>query len=261
MELSSLIFLISLAFIAEIIDSSMGMLYGTLLSPLLVILGYEATVVIPSVLLSQALGGIISSFFHHKYHNADFSVIDKKPSKDLATVIFLTFFGILATVFSVFIAVNLPKNLIKIYIGILVILMGFLVISKFKLTFSWKKVLILSLLSAFNKGITGGGYGPVVASGQTIIGSKYKSSIATTIFAKAPICIAGFLSYFFLKGFNDWYFLSALITGSVLAAPIGAYLTSKLDESKIKPILGLVIIISGFWILAQVLLGIAYSGS
>jgi len=254
MEPCSLILLLLFAFTAEIIDSSIGMLYGTLLSPLLIILGYDATVVIPSILLSQAVGGIISTFFHHKFRNAEFNITNKRLSKDLKIVIFMTSFGILATIFSVFIAVNLPKDLIKIYIGILVVIMGFLVISKFRLSFSWKKVFAISILSAFNKGITGGGYGPVVTSGQAIIGNKYKNSIATTIFSKTLICIIGFLSYFFLKGFNDWYFLLALIIGTASAAPIGSYFTSKFDENKIKPILGLIIIISGICILAQVLL-------
>jgi uncharacterized membrane protein YfcA len=206
------------------------------------------------------VGGLTASFFHHRFHNASFNIKEKRPSRDLKIVLVVTSLGILATIFSVFIAVSLPKTAVKIYIAILVIIMGFLVTSKITFNFSWKKLLGIGVLSAFNKGITGGGYGPVVTSGQTIIGNGYRSSIATTTFAEGPICIAGFLTYFFLKGFNSWSFLFALILGSVLAAPIGAFLTSKFDETKVKPILGLLTIISGIWMLVQTLLGIASFG-
>jgi len=32
--------------------------------------------------------------------------------------------------------------------------------------FSWKKITVLGLIASFNKGISGGGYGPVVTGGQ-----------------------------------------------------------------------------------------------
>ena len=52
-----LIFLCLLATIGEFIDSGLGMMYGTILSPLLILIGYSPEVVIPSILFSQ--------IFHH----------------------------------------------------------------------------------------------------------------------------------------------------------------------------------------------------
>ncbi len=44
--------ILTIALICEIIDSSLGMLYGTILSPILIIAGFDPPVVIPSILFS-----------------------------------------------------------------------------------------------------------------------------------------------------------------------------------------------------------------
>ena len=56
-------------------------------------------------------------------------------------------------------------------------------------------MLLVGLVSAFNKGLSGGGFGPVVAGGLVIVGQEAKAAIATTTAAEVPVCIAGFLTY------------------------------------------------------------------
>jgi len=80
MEISVALFLILFlfAFVCEFIDSSMGMGYGTILSPVLIIMGFDPLVVVPSILLSQAFGGLSASVFHHQFRNVSFN----RSSKD-----------------------------------------------------------------------------------------------------------------------------------------------------------------------------------
>ena len=68
--------------IMEFIDSSLGMMYGTVLSPLLILMGYDVKSVVPSILISQAMGGFVASYRHHKLKNANFQpgTIDHKVS-------------------------------------------------------------------------------------------------------------------------------------------------------------------------------------
>ncbi len=67
--------LLSLAgFLVELLNSSLGMLYGTILSPLLIIGGYDPLVVVPSILLTQAISGLVAAIGHHRLRHADFSV-------------------------------------------------------------------------------------------------------------------------------------------------------------------------------------------
>jgi uncharacterized membrane protein YfcA len=50
-------YLVISALIMEFIDSSLGMMYGTALSPRLIFMNYNAKDVVPCILISQAVGG------------------------------------------------------------------------------------------------------------------------------------------------------------------------------------------------------------
>ena len=168
------IILIIAALIFEILDSSVGMGYGTLLSPLLIFLGFPVLVVVPSILISQAFGGLTASFFHHKHGNADFKLHNKKKEDrekgvkfdlvnffkhemggDLKTVFIVSLLGVFAVIFSTMVAIKVPKEALSLYISLLVIAMGILILAKIKLKYSNKKMLLVGIVSAFNKGLSG----------------------------------------------------------------------------------------------------------
>ena len=115
--------LIALAFVCEFIDSSLGMGYGTILAPVLIILGFDPLVAIPALLLSQAFGGFAASIFHHQFENVSF----RPDSRDLKIVFIISGFGIIATIIAALIAINIPKLILKTYIGILVLVMGIII--------------------------------------------------------------------------------------------------------------------------------------
>ena len=272
MSIELIFFLIALAFVAEFIDSSMGMMYGTILSPVLIVSGFDPLVVIPSILFSQGVAGFIAGISHHKFSNADFKpkitcpkkIVGKIKkhgfvesfkrgfSRDFKIVFVVSVLGVVVTIIAVLLAISLPKWVLTTYIGILVLSMGIVLLSKLKFKFTWKKILGIAILSSFNKGLSGGGFGPVVTSGQVIAGNNSKNSIATTTMSETPICITGFAAYFLTVGFSDWTFLFILMFGAVMAAPLGAHFTSKMNEEKIRPLLGVLAVGLGVWTLAKV---------
>jgi len=128
-----IIILIFLSMFMEIVDAGLGMGYGTVLSPLLIIMGYNPLLVIPAILLSQSMGGFTATFFHHKHKNAIYT----KKSKDLKISLMISIYGILATVLGAFIAININKLILKTYIGVLILLIGILLLSNRKYIFSW----------------------------------------------------------------------------------------------------------------------------
>lgn len=247
--MDSIFFLIiGIAFIAELIDSSAGMGYGTLLSPLLLLMGYSPFTAVPAILITQALGGLIATCFHHKYRNAVFHM----RSDDAKIVFLITVMGIVAIFFSGIVVVGIPSIYVKAYISILVLLMGIFIFIGKTFKFSWKKMIGISLLSSFNKCISGGGFGPVVTGGQVISGKECKSSIGVTTFAEVPICLLSFLMYLFLsftKGsvMLDWGLIIALGIGSLVAAPCGPYLTKKIPPHVIQKMLAILLCIVGIW--------------
>lgn len=271
MTVGLFIIILVMAFFCEWLDSSLGMGYGTILSPVLIIMGFNPLVAIPAILISQAFGGLTASIFHHQFGNVSFNA----KSKDLKIVFVITAFGIIATIFAAIISINLPKVVLKTYIGVLVLVMGIITLRNVNFIFSWRKMVGIGILSAFNKGLTGGGFGPVVTSGQILAGQRHKGAIGVTTLAEAPICIIGFFTYligrsigefngsvmsasvteFFVKMFSpkmfQWELILALILGSVLIAPFGAFTTKSLKKEKMHLILGLLIIVLGIWTLVK----------
>ncbi|RLI98654.1 MAG: hypothetical protein DRO99_00250 [Candidatus Aenigmatarchaeota archaeon] len=234
-----------MAFIMECVDASLGMGYGTVLSPVLIIMGFSPLLVVPSILLSQAAGGFTASLFHHKFKNVEFC----RRSKDSLIVYIITLSGVAATVIAALIAVSIPKVYLNTYIGLLVAIMGIILASSITFRFTWKRMVGVGVISSFNKGMSGGGFGPVVTGGQMIAGQNHKNAIGCTTAAEAPICIAGFLIYLLFNGIANWWLPLVLFAGAALAAPIGAFTTSKMESGRFKRILGLLIMVLGIWTL------------
>jgi len=267
-DIPTLGFIIVGAFLCELIDSSLGMMYGTILSPVLIIAGLDPLVVVPSILFSQAIGGFVASIRHQQLNNVNFSVkkdimnrlyelgyletFKRSTTRDLKVAFVVTSFGIIATVISALIAINIPTVVLKMYIGILVCSIGIVLLLRSKFNFTWKKILGIGILSAFNKGISGGGFGPVVTSGQLISGRDSKESIGVTTLSEAPICIAGFLTYLLKNGLSTWDLIFPLTIGASIGAVIGPYITKKFkSEKKIRLSLGILVTFLGIWTLIK----------
>jgi uncharacterized membrane protein YfcA len=247
----------------------MGMGYGTILTPVLIIMGFDPLMVVPSILLSQAFGGFSASVFHHQFRNATFS----RKSDDFKAFLYISGFGILATIFAALISINLPTIVLKSYIGILVLTMGFIVLRNYSFKFTWKKMIGIGVLSAFNKGLSGGGFGPVVTGGQIISGQNHRNAIGITTLAEAPICMVGFFTFIIGKAVIElngrlmqmpfaeftrhlfapqmfsWELLLALLLGSIFVTPFGAFTTKIINQKYLSYIIGGIITILGIWTL------------
>jgi len=239
------ILIILMAAVMEFIDAGLGMGYGTVLSPLLIIMGYDPIVIVPAVLLSQAMGGFTASMFHHKLKNVDFTY----GKKDLKVVLLITVLGIFATVIGAMVGINISKVFMKNYIGVLVLIVGAVMLLRSEFSFSWWKMVVVGTISSFNKGLSGGGFGPIVTGGQIIAGNESKASIGCTTFAEAPICIASFITYALIRGIEGWDIVLFMCIGSMIGSPIGAMLTKKMDSKLLRTLLGMLIFALGFWVL------------
>jgi uncharacterized membrane protein YfcA len=247
-ELSVII--IFMAFICEYIDSSLGMGYGTTLTPVLLLMGYNPLQIVPCILLSELITGLSAAFFHHKFKNSNF----KFGGIDLKIALVMAGCSVLGTVGAVFIALNLPKFYIKLYIGVLVLSMGILILATLKRTFkfSWKKISSLGILAAFNKGISGGGYGPLVTSGQILSGVESKSAIGITSLAEGLTCLVGVITYLtFTNHTVDWSLSPSLILGAIVSVPIAAFTVKKFKGESLRLIVGIATTVLGLFTLGK----------
>lgn len=238
------ILIVLLAFICEYVDSSLGMGYGTTLTPLLLLMGYNPLQIVPAILLSELFSGLSAAFFHHKFKNSNFKIgtMDLKIASTMAAC------SIFGALIAVFVALNLPKFYIKLYIGILVFSMGLLILCALKKTFrfTWRKIVSLGILAAFNKGISGGGYGPLVTSGQILSGVESKNAIGITSLAEGLTCLVGVITYLALTNHTiEWNLAPSLVLGAILSVPFAAYTVKKIKAGNLKLIVGIVTLILG----------------
>lgn len=268
--------IVLLAFFAEYVDSSLGMGYGTTLTPLLLLMGYDPLQVVPSVLLSELITGLLAGFTHHTIGNVNFKPRTMNIKKiyvslreigvlnsirlgfppSLKVVLLISFCSIIGTIAAVFIAINLPKFYLKLYIGILVAVIGIVIIATInkEYSFSWKKITVLGLIASFNKGISGGGYGPVVVGGQLVSGVNEKNAVAITSLSEGLTCVVGVVTYILTKDIIDWVLAPYLIIGAVLSVPLSALTVKVLKGRVIKIIIGVFTITLGLVTILKVVI-------
>lgn len=268
LSLAVIVGLIILAFTCEYMDSTLGMGYGTTLTPVLLIMGYTPLQIVPVVLISELFSGLLAGFLHHCEGNVNLKPKTLDPfiigqrikelghiesfkrgiPKHLKVALLLASCSVVGTVSAVFLAVNLPKFWIKLYIGVLVLVMGLVILICFNKSFrfSWKKIIGLGLLASFNKGISGGGYGPLVTSGQILSGVEGKSAVGITSLAEGLTCAVGIITYVFVSQKPlDLKLAPFIVVGAILSVPFSAKSVKKITERNLKLGIAILTIILG----------------
>ncbi|MBN1798676.1 MAG: sulfite exporter TauE/SafE family protein [Spirochaetales bacterium] len=265
-----------MALFAEYIDATLGMGYGTSLTPILLILGFQPLQVVPAVLLSQLFSGILAGVLHHKAGNVIFTVKSMKPryimkkikengiinslkkglSAHLKVVVIIAACSIAGTIASVFIALNLPKFYLELYIGVLVFIIGFVILLTLNKSyvFSWRKIITLSIIASFNKGMSGGGYGPIVTGGQLLAGVDDKSAIGITSLAEGLTCLVGVLVYLLAQNSIDWSLAPYLCIGAIISVPFSVLTVKQMKTKKLRVFIGIATLILGIITLIKIFL-------
>ena len=235
--------LLPLAFFCEFIDSSLGMGYGTTLTPLLLILGFEPLQVVPAVLFSECVSGILAAFYHHNLRNVTFHT----RTIDSRVALVLSLFSIVGTLAAVILAVKLPPEVIKVWIGVIVVSMAVIILITLnsKPRFSWGKIMLLGSVASFNKGMSGGGYGPVVMGGQILSGIGVKNAVGITSLAEGLTCLIGLILFLLLKPDINLSLAPWLMGGAILSVPFAANTVKRISENSMKLIVAAVILILG----------------
>jgi len=266
-----------LAFLCEYVDSTLGMGYGTTLTPLFMLMGFSPMQIVPVILLSELVTGTSAAFFHHREGNVNFKpkstdfskVVERLNSLGyvesfkrgipihLKVALLLGVCSVIGTVVAVFVAINVPKFWLKLYIGCLVLAMGVIILicmnKEFK--FSWRKLSVLGVVASFNKGMSGGGYGPIVTCGQILSGVEGKSAVGITSLAEALTCLVGVIAYILVtKNSLDWKLAPYVVIGAVLSVPLSAKSVKVLTTRRLKLAIALLTITLGTYTVYKTLI-------
>jgi uncharacterized protein len=236
-----LLFFFIAGFVAQLIDGALGMAYGVSCTTLLLNFGIPPAIASASVHTSEVFTTGVSGLSHLFLKNVNKSLFFK-----------LAIPGVLGASIGAFLLSKMFNgNLIKPYISAYLLLIGIFILLKsfraFKPKEEIKHVSLLGLAGGFFDAIGGGGWGPIVTSNIIFQGKTPKETIGTVNTAEFFVTFASTGVFLFLIGIDNWKIILGLIAGGVIAAPLGAFLTTKINPKIIMFLVGLVIIITSLF--------------
>ena len=227
-------------FLAQMVDGSLGMGYGTISTTFLLAYGVNPAIVSSRVHSARVFSSGVSGYSHHRFGNINkklFQTLVIPGSIGAIIGATLAFFGKEYASY-----VKLPLSIYTFYLGYFIIRKAF---QKKKHNEKVKKAGWLASVGGFMDAFAGGGWGTLVTS--TLM-SKRRSPryvIGSVCLAEFFVVLASAITFFILLKELPLFEVAGLIIGGLIAAPIAARLVGKL------PIKTMFIIVGSFVILAS----------
>lgn len=216
---------------AQLVDGALGMGYGVTSSSLLLFVGLSPAIASASVHLAEMGTNVASGLSHWKLGNVDWRLVWKLGVPGaIGAFAGATFLSNLST--------EAAKPLMSVILGVLgmYILLRYAFkpprVARARVSPHRARFLIpLGLLGGFVDATGGGGWGPVSTTSllsagktapRTVIGS-----VDTSEFLVSTAASVGFLASLGALGI-DWAIVAALLLGGLIAAPVAAWLVTKM---------------------------------
>lgn len=230
-----------IGFLAQLIDGALGMAYGVTSTSLLLTFGFAPAVASASVHLAEVVTTAASGASHIKFGN-----VDKQ------TVYRLIIPGSIGAFLGATFLSHIPGELAKPYISLFLLSLGVYVLIKFlfkftptqvkkEISLTKKQSIPLGLIAGFADATGGGGWGPiatpVLLSKKGMSPRKVVGTVDTSEFAIAVSATLGFLISLGWQDVN-WLWVSALMIGGLIAAPIAAWIVQKIHGQLMGVLVG-----------------------
>lgn len=106
-------------------------------------------------------------------------------------------------------------------------------------------MLVLSAVASFNKAVSGGGYGPLVTSGQILSGVRGKASVGITSFAEAFTCLLAVTLFLVKGGWINLVVFVPMCAGALTSVPFSVFVINHARENLLKTVIGVVTMVMG----------------
>jgi len=221
----------------EFMDATAGMGFGTALTPLLLILGFNPKQIVPVVMIQQGVAGLIGAFLHKEFENVEWKF--KPMSETVRLWMYIAITGCAAVAFSVTAVYGILKTAkvwIQLYVALLLVMMGLISLLQARLKerpYKPKMMIGFAALAGFNKGIGGGGYGPVVTIGGLMSGVPVKSMLAVTAISEGTVSTFSILVWLALltSGVTiDYLLLPSMMLATIFTAVAAPWATRVFPE-------------------------------
>ncbi len=227
-----------IAMFFEFMDATAGMGFGTAITPLLLLIGFDPKQIVPVVMIQQGVAGLIGTFLHAEYQNVEWKF--KPMSETIKLWLYIAIPGMAAVAFSVtsvYAVFKVAKVWINLYVCALLLGMGLISLyqgmSRRERPYRPKRMIFFAALAGFNKGVGGGGYGPVVTIGGLLSGVPAKSMMAVTAISEGTVSTFSILVWLAMLSGGvviDYLLLPSMMIATILSAVVAPWATRVFPE-------------------------------
>jgi siroheme synthase-like protein len=226
-------------FLAQFVDGSMGLGYGTISTTFLLAYGVSPAIVSSRVHSARVFSSGVSGYSHHRFGN-----INKKLFRTIVIP------GVIGAILGATLAyfgkeysnyVRIPLSFYTIYLGYYIVRKAF---ARRKTGDKVRRAGWLASIGGFTDAFAGGGWGTLVTS--TLI-SKRKNPryvIGSVCLAEFFVVLASSITFFILLRNIPLIDIAGLIAGGIIAAPIAARLAGKLPARAMFIAVGSLVILT-----------------
>lgn len=236
---SDLFIYIVIGFSAQLVDSALGMAFGSLSSSMLLAIGFPVHSISATVHAAEVFGGGAATFSHWRLKNIDWSLLTK-----------LLLPAVLGASFGAFLILRFDDSQsLKPWIGGYFSIVGIIIIVKSIAPKIIKTVKtppqLLGLLGGFLDAFGGAGWGEFVSSGLLLRNHTVRTAIGSLVCVEFIISAVITAIFFQSSELNYPIVILGLVIGAVIGAPIGAWVCKRAPAKKLTFFVGLFICIAG----------------
>ncbi len=209
---------IAIGFLAQIVDGTLGMAFGIIVSSSLLAFGATAAFASAAVHTAEIATTGASALSHGWHGNVDWRLFVR-----------LAVAGVIGGVFGAYVLVDLlPKEVVRPLVAAYLLGMAALIFERL-LRRRARAVRIpavpLGFAGGFLDAIGGGGWGPLVASSLLAAGDVPRRSVGTANAAEFFVAAAVSATFLATLDFSElWRDVLAIVLGGIAAAPFGGWL-------------------------------------
>jgi uncharacterized membrane protein YfcA len=236
---SGLLLVAIIGFVAQLVDGSLGMGYGVTSATLLATVGFAPAVASATIHVAKIGTGIMSGAAHWRFGNVHWRA-----------VVMLSVPGALGAFVGALVLSYIAAEVAAPWVALILAILGIVVLARTVLgrtpairvyTPRWRALGPLGLAGGFIDSVGGGGWGPVTTSTMMAANSLSPNQvIGTTSMAEFIVAIAASVGFLMALGSESiaWDAMAALLLGGLIAAPIAAWLVSRLDHRVLGGLVG-----------------------
>ncbi len=237
---AALVPFILIGFLAQIVDSTLGMAFGMISNSLLVLLGLPPAAASAAAHMVEGLASGTSGVAHALQRNVDWPLFAR-----------LVIPGIVGGLIGVWVLTIVHTDIARPVVLVYLVAVGaYLIWRAPRRPQAYRRMRLVGPL-AFIGGFldaSGGGWGPVVTGNLLAQGMTPRTAIGTVNAAKFFITVTVLSAFIGTLGLASLTFAaSGLLIGGIAAAPVGVWLTSCISPKPLMQLVGIVLIAIGFW--------------